>query len=98
MFPFSRHEVLLTRAGKSKHVLNPQTIGNHIRNRRLELKLTQKALAAMLGICLSTVVRWESGKEQPLPKQLPQIIEFLGHEPGCLSRPRASQAKVLQNA
>jgi len=98
MFPFSRHEVLLTRAGKSKVIQNPQTIGNHIRNRRLELKLTQNGLAAKLGVCLSTLVRWEGGKEQPLPKQLQQIIEFLGSEPECLIRMRVSKAKVLQNA
>jgi len=35
-------------------------------NRRLELKLTQKALAALFEVCVSTIVRWEGGTEQPL--------------------------------
>lgn len=96
MFPFSRLDVSLKRATGKGHVKNPQTIGNHIHNRRLELKLTQKATAAILGVCRTAVARWESGLDLPLLKQRPQIIQFLGYEPECLTILRTSQPKVLQ--
>jgi DNA-binding XRE family transcriptional regulator len=98
MFPFSRHAVVLKRAVGKGHIKNPQTIGNHIRNRRYELKMTQKALAAQFGVCLSSIVRWEGGAEQPLKKQLPQITQFLGYEPECAAAPRPPKTQAQQKA
>ena len=57
------------------------TIGDHIRKRRLDLKLTQKEVAAALGVDECTVWNWERNRTCPLTKHLPAIIGFLGYAP-----------------
>jgi transcriptional regulator with XRE-family HTH domain len=57
------------------------TVGDHIRKRRLDLKLTQKEVGTVLGVDESTVWNWESSKAEPLTKHLPAIICFLGYSP-----------------
>jgi transcriptional regulator with XRE-family HTH domain len=42
--------------------VEPKTIGDHIRKRRLELKLLQKDVAIKLGVCQPCVYRWESNR------------------------------------
>jgi len=59
----------------------PQTMGEHIKKRRLELGLTQKKVSKMLGVTSFTVLNWEKGKTEPLPQFMPRIILFLGYVP-----------------
>jgi transcriptional regulator with XRE-family HTH domain len=59
----------------------PQTLGEHIRKRRLELGLTQKDAARQLGCCWSALLNWEKGKRQPGIASIPAIIAFLDGDP-----------------
>jgi tetratricopeptide (TPR) repeat protein/transcriptional regulator with XRE-family HTH domain len=45
--------------------------------RRKELGLTQEALAHLLGVERSTVVRWERGETEPLPWIRPQLAKAM---------------------
>jgi DNA-binding XRE family transcriptional regulator len=56
-------------------------IGDHIRKRRMDLKLTQKALAETLGVNKDTIRFWENGKAKPSLAKIPLIIEFIGYDP-----------------
>ncbi len=58
-----------------------KTIGDHIRKRRLDLKLTQKQVAEKLGVDEASVWNWEMGKTEPLVRQVPPVILFLGYDP-----------------
>ena len=58
-----------------------RSIGDHVRKRRIDLKLTQKQIAEKLGVDETTVWNWESSKTVPLTKHLPAIICFLGYSP-----------------
>lgn len=58
-----------------------RTIGDHIRKRRLDLKLTQKQVAELVGVDQTTVWNWESNRTEPLTRHLPSIIIFLGYSP-----------------
>ncbi len=49
-----------------------------IKQHRKKLGLTQKALAAKLGVSVPSVVNWESGKMTPRGKNLAKIEKFLG--------------------
>src|SRR5471030_2920208 len=60
---------------------HPKTLGEHIRKRRLELALTQKAAAAQMGTSESPVRNWENGHSQPVAQFLPAIMRFLGYDP-----------------
>lgn len=48
-----------------------------IKQHRKKLGLTQKALAAKLGVSLPSVVNWENGKIAPRGKNLAKIEKFL---------------------
>ena len=62
-------------------VLN--TLGDHIRKRRLELGLYQREVASKIGVDESTVYRWERNETSPPSRFIPQIINFLGYNPLC---------------
>ena len=57
------------------------SIGDHIRKRRLDLKLCQKDVAGILKVDDMTIVCWEKNRNTPCTSQIPKIIEFLGYIP-----------------
>ena len=57
------------------------TIGDHIRKKRLDLGLLQKEVAQHLGVDTNSVTNWEKGHTSPRLHLVPRIIEFLGHVP-----------------
>jgi DNA-binding XRE family transcriptional regulator len=44
---------------------NPQTIGEHVKKRRLETRLSQVTLARMLRVSPFTIIEWEKGRITP---------------------------------
>ncbi len=60
---------------------NPVTIGEHIRKRRMELRMKQKEIAKSFGVTTDTITNWESGRAEPKVPYLPKIIDFLGFFP-----------------
>jgi len=79
--PFSRQEATIPKPLSAKFIQNPQTLGEKIRNRRLELSLLQKDVAPLLGTNENSIYRWETNKNEPEMKYMPKIIEFLGYFP-----------------
>jgi transcriptional regulator with XRE-family HTH domain len=78
----------------------PQTLGEHILKRRLQLGLTQKEAARHLGTSSPiTVLNWEKGKSEPPIESIPGIIGFLGHypfpRPGNLSERLLATRRVM---
>ncbi len=61
--------------------VKPETVGDHLRIKRLGLKLFQKDVAQRLGVDTTSVHNWEVNAGQPALKYLPAIIEFLGYNP-----------------
>lgn len=59
----------------------PQTIGDHIRRRRLGLKLFQRDVADQLGVGQTSVFNWEGNRSGPEIRYMPAIIDFLGYDP-----------------
>lgn len=60
-------------------VLN--TVGDHIRRRRLERHLLQKYVAKAIGVTVPTITNWEKNHTQPEFRHMPAIIKFLGYNP-----------------
>lgn len=54
-----------------------QALGTLIQSRRLSRGLTQRQLAAALGVSAITILRWESGASAPYPKHYPTIMSAL---------------------
>jgi site-specific DNA recombinase len=61
--------------------VNPETVGDHIRLRRLKLKLIQKQVAQRLGAAQASIWTWEANESQPGVAYMPTIIQFLGYNP-----------------
>lgn len=59
----------------------PQTVGEHIKRKRLADGLTQKQAGILIGVDAYTVLNWEKGKTTPSPKDFPRIVHFLGYVP-----------------
>ena len=59
----------------------PQTLGDHIRRRRLALGLDQKCAASRLGVTIATVSNWEGGRAYPAIGRIPAVLEFLNYDP-----------------
>lgn len=62
-------------------VPEPRTLGDHVRRRRLALRLTQRELATRLGVNPWTVLNWEKGHTQPPSLSVAAILRFLGYDP-----------------
>ena len=60
---------------------NPQHIAEHLKKKRLELRLKQSEVAKLIGISEDSVTLWENGKSLPQIKHYPKIIDFLGYCP-----------------
>ena len=59
----------------------PQTVGDHIRKRRLGLKMLQREVAEQLGVEKTSVFNWEANTSAPEVRFMPAIIDFLGYDP-----------------
>jgi transcriptional regulator with XRE-family HTH domain len=59
----------------------PQSVGDHLRRRRLGLKMLQRDVAARIGVTESSVFNWEANSAAPELRYMPAIIRFLGYNP-----------------
>jgi len=59
----------------------PQTLGEHLKKRRLNLGLTQNEAAKCLGVTSFTVINWECCRCRPAIQHFPPIRQFLGYDP-----------------
>ena len=87
--------ITLTAPKPSKIPQNPQTIGDHIRKRRLELGLTQAQVAIIVGVTESTVTNWEKNRTRPVLKPIPEIIKFLEYSPAS-TNPKTLGERIFE--
>jgi len=57
------------------------TIGDHLKRRRLRLHLFQADVAKLLGVDIGSVRKWEENISQPAQISLFRIIDWLGYDP-----------------
>lgn len=69
------------------------TLGDHIRKRRLDLRLIQRDVAHKIGADESSVWNWENGTSEPALRLLPAIFAFLGYVPA--NDPETAAAKLV---
>lgn len=72
----------------------PQTLGEHVRKRRLFLNMTQAEVGKQFDVTLFTVSNWENDYRVPLISHIPMLIKFLGYDPTC-SIPSSIAAHLL---
>ncbi|MGV7222237.1 MAG: helix-turn-helix transcriptional regulator [Nitrospinales bacterium] len=57
------------------------TLGDHIRKRRLDLELLQKDVAGIIGVTSDTIYNWENNRFQPHIRLISEIMTFLEYCP-----------------
>ncbi len=62
-----------------------KALGDHLRKRRLDLKLLQKDIAIKLGVCEQSICNWEKNLAKPAIEFIPKIIKFLDYTPFNIS-------------
>lgn len=58
-----------------------ETLGDHLRKRRLDLNLFQKDVANIIGVDTNSITNWEKNRNGPRLYLLPKVFEFLGYDP-----------------
>jgi len=56
-------------------------LGDHLKARRVDLGLEQRAVAARIGTTVESLRNWECGVRQAEERIIPGIIRFLGYNP-----------------
>lgn len=80
VLPCLRYEKQYKKPMPDDYPENPATIGEHIKKRRMDLKLFQSHVAQECGVTEQTVHNWERHTDQVQVQHYPKIFEFLGYE------------------
>src|SRR3990172_6150033 len=67
-------------------------LGDHIRARRIDLRLLQREVVALIGVTENVIHKWERGHAEPEVRHFPALIGFLGYNP--LPEPRTPGQSV----
>ena len=79
--PFCHAELRASKPKPDHYPKEINTLGDHIRKRRLDLKLLQKQVADQIGVDGTTITAWERNTTSPAVRFIPAIIQFLGYDP-----------------
>lgn len=79
--PFCHAEVWSAKPKSERYPKKLNTLGGHIRARRIDLGLLQKHVAEQIGVCTETLTHWERNATRPVARYMPAIIRFLGYDP-----------------
>ncbi|MEM7577275.1 MAG: helix-turn-helix transcriptional regulator [Planctomycetota bacterium] len=81
MSPFCERQLSAVKPKISDYPSDPKTTGEHLKAARLDRGLTQREVAALLGVSKPTLGNWETGFCVPAVRALPAIVSFLGFNP-----------------
>ena len=79
--PFCHAELRAPKPKPSHYPQQLNTLGDHIRSRRLDLDLFQSDVAEQIGVDTTTICNWEGNASIPAIRYIPAIIRFLGYYP-----------------
>lgn len=79
--PFCHVSLKASRPPPAGYPIHPKSLGDHLRKRRIDLKLLQSDVAKQVGVDTTSVWNWESNRSRPSLQSWPRIVEFLGYEP-----------------
>jgi DNA-binding XRE family transcriptional regulator len=66
VLPFCHFEIRAARQRASQYPKQINTLGDHIRARRSDLKLLQRQVADQIGVHPLTITNWEGNETAPL--------------------------------
>jgi len=79
--PFCHAELRAPKPKPSHYPQQLNTLGDHIRSRRLDLDLFQSDVAEQIGVDTTTICNWEGNASIPAIRYIPAVLQFLGYDP-----------------
>jgi DNA-binding transcriptional regulator YiaG len=79
--PFCHAELRASKPKASQYPKLLNTLGDHIRSRRLDLRLFQSQVAEQILVETTTIHNWEGNKSVPAIRYIPAILRFLEYDP-----------------
>ena len=79
--PFCHSQLRAPKPPSINYPREINTLGDHIRKRRLDLNLLQKQVADQIGVHEQTITGWERNATSPEIHFIPAILNFLGYNP-----------------
>src|SRR5258706_16192348 len=66
-----------------RYPTSPQTLGEPLRKKRIDLSLSMTQLAKLLGLGITdtAIEKWEKNQNRPTKSHRCRLIEFLGFDP-----------------
>jgi DNA-binding XRE family transcriptional regulator len=78
--PFSRFEISIKKPFGKDYPLEPKTLGDVIRRKRIEKNLLQKDVAKIIVVTEESIYNWENNHSKPQVKFYPAIKKFINEE------------------
>ncbi len=78
--PFSTLDVS-TRNLPTRYPKDPQTLGEHLLKRQLDLQMSRDTMAEYLGVNEHTISQWVVGADTPRIPYMKKVIDFIGYYP-----------------
>ena len=77
----SQRDITLLKPKPTGYPDSPQTLGEHIRRKRMDKGISQVIAAKEIGVSKDCLCNWEQNRNQPRLYQYPAIFTFLGYYP-----------------
>ena len=78
---FSRLTIAKSRPKPKGYPLKLETVGDHIRKKRMDEGRTGWQIAEEIGVHKESIFNWESRNKSPEIHSYPKIIKYLGYDP-----------------
>ena len=72
---------------------HPQTLGEHLRRKRVDAGMTHLELSEFFGVAYQTVERWEHDRVAVSGRHRTKIVAFLGYDPDKKMSHPAAESK-----
>ena len=79
--PFCHFEAKVAKPKPERYPKELNTLGDHIRARRIDLGLFQSQVAEQIGVREQTITNWEDNASQPPLEYHLAITRFIGYDP-----------------
>ena len=96
--PFCHAELRVVKSKPERYPKELNSLGDHIRSRRMDVSLLQKQVAEQIGVCELTITNWERNESRPAVKCIPAIIRFLGYDPSAQATSFPEQLRAARRA
>ncbi len=81
VLPFCKVVLHAQKPRQMGYPTEPKTLGQHLKKRRMDMRMSQKKVATLLGISREVYGQWEADHISPRVSSMPKVIDLLGYAP-----------------